>query len=39
MNRPIILRGKIVVQNVDQYIIGKVIKNKNVENCRKQLIK
>lgn len=37
MNRPIILRGKIVVQNVDQYIIGKVIKNKNVENKKKYI--
>ena len=32
MDRPLILRGKTVIRNIDEYIIGKVIKNKNVEN-------
>lgn len=31
MDRPLILRGKTVIQNIDKYIIGKVIKNKNIE--------
>lgn len=30
-NRPFILKGNINIQNSDQYIIGKIIKNKNVE--------
>ena len=30
-NRPFILKGNINIQNPDQYIIGKIIKNKNVE--------
>lgn len=31
-NRPLILRGNIVIRNLDEYIIGKIIKNKNVSN-------
>lgn len=31
MNRPLILRGNIVVRNIDKYIIGKIIKNANVQ--------
>lgn len=31
-NRPLILKGNIVIKNVDEYIIGKIIKNKNVVN-------
>ncbi len=30
-NRPFILKGNINIQDPDQYIIGKIIKNKNVE--------
>lgn len=30
-HRPFILKGNINIQNPDQYIIGKIIKNKNVE--------
>lgn len=30
-NRPFILKGNINIQNPEQYIIGKIIKNKNVE--------
>lgn len=30
-NRPFILKGNINIKNVDQYIIGKIIKNKNIE--------
>lgn len=30
-NRPFILRGKIKVNNLDEYIIGKVVKNDNRE--------
>ena len=29
-NRPLILKGNIVIRNEDKYIIGKIIKNKNV---------
>lgn len=29
-HRPLILKGNIVIKNVDEYIIGKIIKNKNV---------
>ena len=31
MNRPLILRGNIIVRNKDKYIIGKIIKNANVQ--------
>ncbi len=31
-HRPLILQGNIVIRNVDEYIIGKIIKNKNVQN-------
>lgn len=31
-NRPLILKGSIVIKNVDEYIIGKIIKNKNIVN-------
>lgn len=31
MNRPLILRGNIIVRNIDKYIIGKIIKNANVQ--------
>lgn len=31
-NRPLILKGDIIVRNIDEYIIGKIIKNKNVIN-------
>ena len=30
-NRPFILKGNISIKNEDEYIIGKIIKNKNVE--------
>ena len=30
MSRPLVLKGNIVVRNVDKYIIGRVIKNSNV---------
>lgn len=30
-NRPFILKGNISIKNNDEYIIGKIIKNKNVE--------
>ena len=29
-NRPLILRGNINIKNMDGYIIGKIIKNKNI---------
>ena len=31
-NRPLILKGNINIKNTDEYIIGKIIKNKNIEN-------
>lgn len=31
-NRPLILRGNIIIRNIDEYIIGKIIKNKNIVN-------
>ena len=36
-NRPFILKGNINIQNPDQYIIGKIIKNKNVEEKEKYI--
>ena len=30
-NRPLILRGNINIKNADEYIIGKIIKNGNIE--------
>lgn len=30
-NRPLTLRGDIVIRNSDEYIIGKIIKNRNVD--------
>lgn len=32
MNRSLILKGNIVIRNIDEYIIGKIIKNKNIVN-------
>ena len=31
-NRPLILKGNININNTEEYIIGKIIKNKNIEN-------
>jgi His-Xaa-Ser system radical SAM maturase HxsC len=31
-NRPLILKGNIVIREINEYIIGKIIKNKNVIN-------
>ncbi len=37
-NRPLILKGNINIKNVDEYIIGKIIKNKNVEDRKEEYI-
>lgn len=38
-HRPFILKGNIYISNIDEYIIGKIIKNKNVnEEEKKQYI-
>ena len=36
-NRPLILKGNIVIRNEDKYIIGKIIKNKNVSDKEKYI--
>lgn len=36
-NRPLILRGNIIVKNQNDYIIGRIIKNKNVEEKNKYI--
>ena len=36
-NRPFILKGNIIVRNNDEYIIGKIIKNENVEDKSKYI--
>ena len=32
INRPLALKGNIIIRNNDNYIIGKIIKNQNIEN-------
>ena len=36
-NRPLILKGNIFIRNEDKYIIGKIIKNKNVSDKEKYI--